>query len=220
MIKLILIIYFCLEVAFLTSIYHLYFYPKKKVWLRRILCFFYGIRNYGVHGIEFQSSAFGCGYASLKMLLRRLNAEKTIECLDNHDPLIRYNMMNMYFIWQFLEGNGFKSKGYEFTNSEQLKKMINKNEKKHSLLLMKSYDEFNGFTISFILLFPLSIIKKIFSPFKHLSSPVYHWVFLDELKEKKVYISDPFFGKISMKKKQFNRLWTKYGLVISKKLKY
>jgi len=39
---------------------------------------------------------------------------------------------------------------------------------------------------------------------------------LDELKEKKVYISDPFFGKISMKKKQFNRLWTKYGLVISK----
>lgn len=152
------------------------------------------------------------------MLLKKLKAERAIECLDNHDPLIRHNMMNMYFIWQFINNNGFKSKGYEFTNIEQLKNTINKNEKKHSLLLMKSYDEFNGFTISFVLLFPLLIIKRIFSPFGLLSNPIYHWVLLDEIKENKFYISDPLFGRIFMKKKKFNRLWTKYGLVISKNI--
>jgi ABC-type bacteriocin/lantibiotic exporter with double-glycine peptidase domain len=122
----------------------------------------------------------------------------------------------MYFIWQFINNNGFTSKGYEFTNIEQLKNTINKNEKKHSLLLMKGYDEFNGFTISFVLLLPFLIIKRIFSPFGLLSNPIYHWVLLDEIKENKFYISDPFLGRVFMKKKKFNRLWTKYGLVISK----
>jgi predicted double-glycine peptidase len=178
---------------------------KKLILIRKILSYFYGLKNEEGNEIIFQNGFFGCGHAVLEMMFLRLKTNNLSEELMNKSK----EMLDMLFIQNFLKKNKIRSNGFRFDYSNQL----NKYGDKPIILLMKNINEQFNLSVSSFFIFPLYLFIKIIKLFIY-KKEFYHWVLLDKMTLEKIYLSDPFFGKISMNRGRFEKLWSKYALII------
>jgi predicted double-glycine peptidase len=196
--------------ASLTRLYS----SEKRVLLRKSITILLGLKYLGDREIEFQIGAFGCGVSCVKMLFKKIYNAKAIDAFGDKDLIAKHPMMSMFDICLFINNNGLKSKGFEFFAIDQLKKRLNVGSKKYSLLLMNNIDAYSGVTISFLLLFPLFLLKEGLSLLGLSPRQIYHWVLLDELGDRGVTLSDPLLGRVFVRNTRFERMWTKSAVVV------
>ncbi len=213
MIETILYCYLLLVLGYIIFLKQLYS-PGKHLIARKIVGTLLGMKYLGAKDIEFQSGVYDCGVAAVKMLFKKIHYSGAMATFNDRDRRSGHTMMRMSDICLFLKNNGFASKGYEFINKDQLKATLNEGGKKYSLLLMKSVDAYSGLTPSFILLFPFILVKRALFSVKLIRGEIFHWVLLDELDGKGVTYCDPLFGRVLVKRSRFERMWTKYGVVV------
>lgn len=167
----------------------------------------------GNDNIIFQFGPKGCGKAALKMLLKRNNINNSLldsVCANFDLP------MNMYSISLIIKNAGLNASGYEFTNDRQLELFLKSNPNSNVMLLMKRYDGIEQLSFMTLIFFPIIILIELYERIKSNSKPELHWVLLDEIADDGFKISDPFLGRILLKRRRFDTCWSKYGLVINR----
>ncbi len=129
----------------------------------------------------------------------------------NDRRLLGLDMLTMSTI---IKNRGLSAVGYEFINSSQLIDFLSKDTGSSAILLTKSNYTLRGFSIASILYFPFLPVMKIFDPI--LENINRHWILLDAINEQGIMILDPFFGRIFISKNRFEKLWSRYGLIVNK----
>lgn len=185
-------ILFLIVLSFLATIL-----SRKKLKIIRIVKIALGLGNLSDNGIWRQVSTFDCGKAALinifndmGIIVNNLTLPEPASVKDIINKAVEFGCLASY---------------YEVQKLEQIREYMQKETKVLSLL--KIYYPFEGLWVR-----PTKILLKLIVN----KDNIYHWVVIEKIEAKYVYLLDPYFGKIRLTICSFLDCWTKKVVFISK----
>lgn len=168
-------------------------FKKKNIQLifRKMLAAILGIRKAKINGnYLYQYGNLDCGEVSLRNIFIALGKEpvhglklpKNSSMRDLHDEAIK---------------NGLNAIGQKNISLDELKRCILYTKTK-SMVLLKVFYPFNGFWV-----YP----TRLFMKFMTYKIDALHWVVVNNVSDKYIYLIDPYFGNIKLTHKKFIEVW-------------
>ncbi len=157
---------------------------QKKHIITNIMKVCFGFGNSSDASVVFQKSKLDCGEAALKNGLNLLDV--SYDNFSISEPTTAEEIKKTGELY------GVKIVGYEDVNLEFIESQIKSGN--ILLTLFKASYPFEGWWVRPTRWFFKYLVKDLQG---------YHWVTLEKIHKKKVYIIDPYFGRIKMRKSSF-----------------
>jgi ABC-type bacteriocin/lantibiotic exporter with double-glycine peptidase domain len=165
------------------------------VFLRRWVKVFLGLGRQNNANIMLQSEQMDCGTAALTNVMRSY-------CVEGQVNLPQPSSMRD--LASTAEIYGLSANGVGNTTFDYVERVLAEGGK--GLTLVKASYPFAGWWVRPTALFLDFLIGD--------RSKGIHWVMLDRTSSKHIYIIDPYFGRITMRRSVFTKCWSRSTLVI------
>lgn len=170
-------------------------FPKADLLLRRWIKVLLGLGMENNHGVFMQTREFDCGTSALRNVLKKFGL---------HDVFRLPEPSSMKDLAIAAESFGCTSAGYDKTTIEFAQQSLAQGG--NILTLVKATYPFSGWWVRpTAWLLDYLIGNKIQG---------IHWVMLDSINSKNVFIIDPYFGRIKMRNSRFKRCWSRRTLIL------